>query len=138
MAQKTHISLVDDLDGGEAHQTVEFGLDGVEYEIDLSDDNAERFRATLGEFLEAARRTGGRRKPALNSVNGHRKSATDPQASLIRDWARKNGHPDLGDRGRIPQLIVAAYHEAHAPEPEPEPAKPATRRRRKPAVKAVA
>ncbi|MGH8880612.1 MAG: Lsr2 dimerization domain-containing protein, partial [Stackebrandtia sp.] len=42
MAQKVTVSLVDDLDGSEAGETVEFGLDGAFYEIDLSDDNAER------------------------------------------------------------------------------------------------
>ena len=40
MAQKVFVSLVDDIDGSEADETVEFGLDGVNYEIDLSAENA--------------------------------------------------------------------------------------------------
>ena len=36
MAQKVTVTLVDDLDGGTAEETVEFGIDGVSYEIDLS------------------------------------------------------------------------------------------------------
>ena len=40
MAQRVQIVLEDDLDGGVAAETVTFGLDGVNYEIDLSDKNA--------------------------------------------------------------------------------------------------
>jgi hypothetical protein len=40
MAQKITVTLEDDLDGGPADQTVRFGLDGAEYEIDLSISNA--------------------------------------------------------------------------------------------------
>ena len=42
MAQKVQVLLVDDLDGGEADETVAFSLDGVAYEIDLSTNNAAR------------------------------------------------------------------------------------------------
>ena len=35
MAQKVNVQLVDDLDGSTAESTVEFGLDGVHYAIDL-------------------------------------------------------------------------------------------------------
>ena len=36
MAQRVQIILEDDYDGGSADETVSFGLDGAEYEIDLS------------------------------------------------------------------------------------------------------
>jgi hypothetical protein len=36
MAQKIHVELVDDIDGSPAAETVTFGLDGTEYQIDLS------------------------------------------------------------------------------------------------------
>jgi hypothetical protein len=36
MAQKVSVVLIDDMDGGEAEGTVEFGLDGTIYEIGLS------------------------------------------------------------------------------------------------------
>ena len=43
MAKKVTVTLVDDFDGeGAADETVEFGLDGVTYEIDLSGKNAEQ------------------------------------------------------------------------------------------------
>ncbi|MDP9696140.1 UNVERIFIED_ORG: hypothetical protein J2X79_003719 [Arthrobacter globiformis] len=36
MAQKRVVILEDDLDGSEASETMKFGLDGREYEIDLN------------------------------------------------------------------------------------------------------
>ena len=44
MAQKVTVELEDDLDGGPADETVRFGVDGSEYEIDLSTKNAAAFR----------------------------------------------------------------------------------------------
>lgn len=58
MAQKITVALEDDLDSGPTDQTVRFGLDGAEYEIDLSTGNATAFRAQLAPFTERARRTG--------------------------------------------------------------------------------
>jgi hypothetical protein len=48
MAQKVQVLLVDDIDGGSADETVQFGLDGASYEIDLSSDNARKLRDLLG------------------------------------------------------------------------------------------
>ena len=61
MAQRTVVSLVDDLDGTEANETVEYALDGVTYEMDLNDENAKQLREVFGPYISAARRTGGRR-----------------------------------------------------------------------------
>ena len=62
MAQIREIRLVDDLDGEVADETVEFGVDGKNYEIDLSTANAKKLRDALAEFVAAARRAGGRRR----------------------------------------------------------------------------
>jgi len=53
MAQKVHITLEDDLDGGDATETVSFGLDGRSYEIDLNDKNAGKLRKALGSEADA-------------------------------------------------------------------------------------
>ncbi|HLU98671.1 MAG TPA: Lsr2 family protein, partial [Thermobifida alba] len=53
MARKARVLLIDDLDGGEAGQTVSFNLDGRAYEIDLSDANAARLRKALAPFITA-------------------------------------------------------------------------------------
>jgi hypothetical protein len=126
MAQKVLVELVDDLDGsvGDDIESVTFGLDGVEYAIDLNEDNAERLREILGEFVEVARRTGGRIKrgtsaggkklaPRLTVVptSVHRPKEV---TQAIREWARANGH-DVADRGRIPAAVLEEYDEAHKP-----------------------
>ncbi|CRH10345.1 iron-regulated Lsr2 protein [Mycobacterium tuberculosis] len=62
MAKKVTVTLVDDFDGsGAADETVEFGLDGVTYEIDLSTKNATKLRGDLKQWVAAGRRVGGRR-----------------------------------------------------------------------------
>ena len=68
MARTTVITLIDDIDGTEAHQTVTFGLDGQEYEIDLSTPNATRLRADLEAWVRSGRRTGGRRKRGTGTL----------------------------------------------------------------------
>ena len=60
MAQKVQVILVDDVDGGEAAETVSFALDGVSYEIDVSEENAEALREALAPWVGHARRVGGR------------------------------------------------------------------------------
>ena len=63
MAKKVTVTLVDDFDGeGAADETVEFGLDGVSYEIDLSSKNAAKLRNDLKQWVDAGRRVGGRRR----------------------------------------------------------------------------
>ena len=63
MAKKVTVTLVDDFDGaGSADETVEFGLDGVTYEIDLSSKNATKLRNDLKQWVAAGRRVGGRRR----------------------------------------------------------------------------
>ena len=63
MAQKVSIVLVDDLDGTEATETVSFGLDGTNYEIDLTDANASDLRDAVSGYVGHARTvTGGSRR----------------------------------------------------------------------------
>ncbi|HEV7649305.1 MAG TPA: Lsr2 family protein [Actinophytocola sp.] len=113
MAQKVMVTLVDDLDGSEAEETVEFGLDGAFYEIDLSDGNAERLRDALSEYVEHARRqAGGRKRLALRGGPGRAPrtaSADREQNQAIREWARKQGM-NVSDRGRIPKEVTDAYN----------------------------
>lgn len=113
MAQKVMVTLVDDLDGTEAGETVEFGLDGAVYEIDLSDDNAERLRGALSDYVEHARRQAGGRKRLVARGGAGRAprtaSADREQNQAIREWARKQGM-NVSDRGRIPKEVTDAYN----------------------------
>ncbi|PWW54857.1 histone-like nucleoid-structuring protein Lsr2 [Actinokineospora spheciospongiae] len=122
MAQKTIVQLFDDLDGstGDDIRSVEFSLDGVRYEIDLNESNASRLRDELAEFIEAARRTGGRVKrsaAASSPVKAAGEGRSKEQTKAIRDWARQNGH-EISERGRIPSAVVEAFEEAHAAKPK--------------------
>jgi hypothetical protein len=107
MAQKVHITLEDDLDGGDAAETVAFGLDGRSYEIDLNDKNAKALRDALAKYVAAARRGGGGR-----SAGAKRRTQVGTSAREIRDWARSNGHK-VPDRGRIPSDVREAFEAAH-------------------------
>jgi hypothetical protein len=111
MAKKVTVTLVDDFDGeGAADETVEFGLDGVTYEIDLSAKNATKLRNDLKLWVEASRRVGGRRRGRTSSGRG-RGAIDREQSAAIRDWARRNGH-NVSTRGRIPADVIDAFHAA--------------------------
>ncbi|WP_035285738.1 histone-like nucleoid-structuring protein Lsr2, partial [Actinokineospora spheciospongiae] len=94
MAQKTIVQLFDDLDGspGEDIRPIEFSLDGVHYEIDLNEANAARLREEMAEFVNAARRTGGRVRRGGAPAKAVGEVRSKEQTKAIRDWARQNGH----------------------------------------------
>lgn len=109
MAQKTVVLLTDDISGGDADQTLIFGLDGKSFEIDLNDKNAEKLRKALKPYIEAGRKTGGR-----TSTRGRGAGATSSgeDTAVIRAWAKENGH-EINDRGRVPANIREAYAKAN-------------------------
>jgi hypothetical protein len=104
MVQRRITELLDDLDGGRADEMVRFSLDGSDYEIDLSADNARVLRAALQPYVAAARRLGTGRPPS--AARGHAEEADD--SPLIREWARARGL-DVSNRGRIPAYLKEAY-----------------------------
>ena len=113
MAQRVQVLLVDDLDGGDASETVSFALDGVTYEIDLSESNAARFRDDLASWIGHARRSGGRRTSGGARRAAPGSSRTRSDLGAIREWARANGH-QVSDRGRISAEVQEAYDKANA------------------------
>jgi hypothetical protein len=113
VAQRTILELVDDLDGGKADETVTFALDGVEFEIDLSAENAARLRDTFAEYVGHARRTGGRKTRATASTAKVTSGNGKPDTQAVREWARSQGET-VAERGRVPQALVIRFQEAHA------------------------
>src|SRR3954454_14551854 len=111
MAKQIITVLTDDLDGGDADRTVEFGLDGVNYTIDLSDKNAGKLRKALDPYLTVAARAG--RTPTSGRVPSRPAApparANRDQNQAIREWAGKNGY-EVSERGRIPASVVEAFH----------------------------
>lgn len=109
MAQRHIVQLIDDLDGSEASETVSFGIDGAQYEIDLSSKNAAALRDAVALYVASARRS------SRSSGSGRRRNGAGSdreQTQAIRDWARRNGHA-IGSKGRIPAAIVEAYNAQH-------------------------
>jgi hypothetical protein len=122
MAQKVTVELVDDLDGtvSDTITTVSFALDGVSYEIDLSDDNASKLRDAFADVIASGRRLGGRVKRGIAPGQAIPRPVADrEQTRAIRDWARQNGF-ELSDRGRIAASVVEAFEAAHAVTEKPK------------------
>ena len=117
MAKQVITLLTDDLDGGEADRTVEFGLDGVNYTIDLSEKNAGKLRKALDPYLSVATRVGrAGAVPALRAAqcrpgehrpgqprpeSGHSRVGGQERLRGLRAWP----HPELHRRG-IPQQAI--------------------------------
>jgi len=107
MARREVVMLEDDLDGGAAAETIQFGVDGTYYEIDLNSKNAKKLRDALGGYVAAARKVG--RGPARRTRRALAGSGVDrDQNRIIREWAVKAGRQVAG-RGRIPADIIAEY-----------------------------
>jgi len=113
MAKETVTRLLDDLDGGVAHETVTFGLDGMSYEIDLSSRNAKKLRSELAVYIDKGTRLSQRRVSGASrgSGNGRRSPAAAgrDQNRAIREWAQAKGF-EVAERGRIKREIVEEFH----------------------------
>jgi hypothetical protein len=108
VAQRIQTLFIDDLDGSPAEGTVRFGLDGTDFEIDLSEGHAQALRGALAPYVSAARRGPGSRRP---SRRGRTASTGGPESAEVRDWAKNQGI-DVKDRGRIPAELVVKFKAA--------------------------
>lgn len=141
MARRQIFVMTDDIDGGDASETMNYAVDGVLYEIDLSARNAQKFREALMPWMGASRRIGrvgsttavARGAARATAANTHVPTAAERNASdntAIREWAKRAGK-QINDRGRIPERLVAQYREAQAREAigpirRPDPQLPTT------------
>lgn len=121
MAQRTIVQLTDDLDGTAISEgkgeTVRFGVDGAEYEIDLSDKNARSMRDTLKRYVDAGRRAGGSSGAGRGRGQGRRAGGSSGRAreydpKQVRKWATSQGI-EVSQRGRVPADLVARFQEAN-------------------------
>jgi nucleoid-associated protein Lsr2 len=104
MAQRVEVVLEDDIDGGRAGETVRFGYDGNSYEIDLSRENAQALRKTLGKYIKHARKASAPSRSARSDRNRVDNSA-------VRAWAKSHGL-EINERGRIPASVMKEYRAA--------------------------
>lgn len=129
MAQRTVVLLEDDIEGGDANETIPFGLDGTTYEIDLNDKNAQQLRRALEPYVSNARRVSrtaaksrkstpaAQAAPPAASSNGTPRNGTKKadghSAREIRDWARSQSI-EVPARGRVPDSVTEAFVSAKA------------------------
>lgn len=106
MAQKVIVSLIDDLDGSDASETVSFSIDGSTFEMELNKANAEELRNVMAPYRSAARKLSGQRSPKLP------KQATSDTAA-VRKWADDNNIP-VNPRGRIRMDVLERYAAARS------------------------
>jgi hypothetical protein len=109
MARKVSVFLVDDIDGSDAVETIQFGLDGTHYEIDVNSDHGQQLREGLQPYVKKARKVTG---PSGRAARGRRAAENDARNKEIRNWARGR-NLDVNDRGRIPADIVAQFEAAN-------------------------
>jgi hypothetical protein len=111
MAQRSEVVFSDDVDGGAAQGTVRFGVDGQDYEIDLSAGNADRLREAFAAYIVAGRRTSGRRGAGRPARSRPASGGGVSETAAVRAWAAENGH-QVSPRGRLPNRVLALYREA--------------------------
>jgi hypothetical protein len=104
MASRTIVLLEDDVDGAKADETIEFGIDGTTYAIDLSDSNAKNLRGALDGYIRKARKVSGKRSTS-------RKASSAVDLKAVRTWAASNGIK-LSTRGRVPTSVLERYRSA--------------------------
>ncbi|QIQ06978.1 Lsr2 family protein [Streptomyces liangshanensis] len=104
------VTLSDDLDGGEAAETIAFGLDGKSYVIDLNPANAKKLRKALAPYLAAGRRQTNAARNGKNRTT-YRHTALAPDPAAVRAWALSH-KMDVPARGRIPKRVYEAFREA--------------------------
>jgi hypothetical protein len=108
VAQKTVVTFEDDLDGSEAEGTVTFALNGVQYELDLSNKNHEKLLKALEPYVSGGRKVSARAAAARAPASAPKRH----DQSAVREWA-KSQNLKISDRGRIPADVLAKYEAAH-------------------------
>jgi hypothetical protein len=106
MARIETVRLIDDLTGGDADESVLFGIDGVMIEIDLSTANAAKLRELLAPYVAAG--TPARKVPPGRVIKGAPAMEDRERRERIRAWARDNGIA-LSNRGQISKSVMEAF-----------------------------
>jgi uncharacterized membrane protein len=111
-----HFVLIDDLDGSAGAETITYTVNGQEYEIDLSEENAEKFHDALEPYVQNSREVRRQADTARRGRgDGRRRSGASGRDDIpqIRAWAEAQGM-DVSARGRVKKEIIDAYDEAHS------------------------
>jgi hypothetical protein len=119
VAKNTAVRVLDDLTGEAAAETVGFGLDGIDYDIDLSFANADALRELLQRYADAGRRTGGRkRRPRIVPGAKRPRAKATPKTTK----AAKAAKPVAGRRTTAKAATPAKTTAKAAPKATPKTA----------------
>lgn len=103
------VEIFDDFDGEKIEsggETIDFLVNGVEYSIDLRDENAAQLRRLFGSYIRHARRVGGHKRWA-GMIRASGNGMHD-----VREWARAHGYP-ISHSSRVPYAVLADYAATH-------------------------
>jgi len=116
MATEVQYTVVDDLDHStDRVGTYRFALEGVDYEIDLSEHNLGRLRQILAPFIAAGRRlpkTSGRTRRATTAAKNPGATSAEVRGWWTQHW-RELDLPEPRTHGAIPATVRAAHRAAH-------------------------
>jgi Lsr2 len=115
MTRIVTVVMTDDIDGSPDAQTLRFGYQGQQFEIDLAGKNHAAFLATVQPFIAAARVVPGRRRPraaARTRRSGGSLSVDRVDRAAVRAWAESQGIR-IARRGRIRGDVLERYAAAH-------------------------
>uniref|UniRef100_UPI00366E4B31 histone-like nucleoid-structuring protein Lsr2 n=1 Tax=Rhodococcoides fascians TaxID=1828 RepID=UPI00366E4B31 len=91
MARKTLVQMIDDVDGSVIKEgqgeSIEFGIGGNQYRIDLNLKHANELHEQLAFWIEHAEKISGRRPRKTGAAPAPARGKVDLQD--IRAWARK-------------------------------------------------
>lgn len=118
--------MLDDIDGTEASNTINFSLGDRRFAIDLSDENAKKLEAALTPYIKAARPQGRVQAAKKKSHHPTPVKIDDAQAQHVREWARGKDQDELrklarstglevADRGRLSMVTLAAAYNVANP-----------------------
>ena len=120
MARQITERLIDDLDGSDATQTVEFAYKGKYYTLDLNDNNASDFEDALAPYIAAAEKAGGaqsgrgrRGGKRQSGASGSPGEVSDYSPKDVRAWAQAND-VEVPARGRIPGKVIEQFRASRA------------------------
>jgi hypothetical protein len=101
--RRTIIQLTDDIDGSAAVETIQFGIDGVDYTIDLNAKNAKRLRDALAKYTTSARK--------VRAAKTATPKRPESNAAEVREWAKSQGI-EVNERGRVSADLRAQFSAA--------------------------
>jgi hypothetical protein len=110
MAKRVQVIHTDDIDGSEAAETIAFALDGINYSIDVSSENAKKLRDAFAPYIAAGERD---RNSAARRAGSSRRKSAGTAATDIRAWAAAQGM-QVSSRGRVSAEVREAYERAHS------------------------